>query len=441
MQNCANCGHQNRPGVVYCENCGASLLGEKPLSTKSITESEEEKARLGVDSSVLTDVKVQGVSEFTLGDTLRLDIEGSPEPIIFKPKPETIFGRRDPATGAMPDVDLTPFAGYRMGVSRRHAAIRQGEEQSLNIWDLGSSNGTFLNGQKLSAHRPYRLHDGDELRLGQMMVRIHFQPGLEVVATAKPTDTSAVQQLGSISEAVQLADEEPAPTTSDISEAGAEVAAQAEAEAPAAQPAAPESKPEAEPIAEAKAQVEPKAQAEAKPEAEAKVQAEPETKTEQPASAPAQPAATAAKSAEKADAKPETAKPKTTEKPDESGQEKPKETSAQDESAAPTTSVQPSRTTSDAVQSAAKPPMTKPVESKPKPPDQKPEPPITDDFKIKKTPDDTPEKTDEASKPKPETVDKNGEKPGEKPDKASDEKPDKPEQTNSQPESNEKKRD
>ena len=47
MQNCANCGHQNRPGVVYCENCAASLLGEKPLSTKSIgSSSEEEKAQM-----------------------------------------------------------------------------------------------------------------------------------------------------------------------------------------------------------------------------------------------------------------------------------------------------------------------------------------------------------------------------------------------------------
>ncbi len=105
---------------------------------------------------------------------LRLDIEGSSEPIIIKPEAETIFGRRDPATGAMPDVDLTPFAGYQMGVSRRHAAIRFGDGQSLNLWDLGSSNGTYLNGERLSAHRPYRLHNGDELRLGSLMMRVHF---------------------------------------------------------------------------------------------------------------------------------------------------------------------------------------------------------------------------------------------------------------------------
>lgn len=198
MQPCANCGHQNRPGVVYCDNCGASLLGKTPLSTKSVGNvTEEEKADMGVDSSVLTDVKVQGVSAFSINDTLRLEIEGGPEPIIFKPKAETIFGRRDPATGAMPDIDLTPYAGYRMGVSRRHAAIRQGEEASLNLWDLGSSNGTYLNGQKLSAHRPYRLHDGDELRLGQMMIRFHFQPpGSEAVAKPEEAKLPETGKLG-----------------------------------------------------------------------------------------------------------------------------------------------------------------------------------------------------------------------------------------------------
>lgn len=175
MQLCSNCGHQNRAGVVFCENCGASLIGKMPLDTKSLEgSSEEEKAQIGIDASVLIDVKVQGAATFQEGDTLRLDIEGSPEPIKLKPKAETIFGRRDPATGAMPDVDLTPFAGYRMGVSRRHAAIRVGDDNGLDVWDLGSSNGTFLNGLRLSAHRPYRLHDSDELRLGQMMVRVYF---------------------------------------------------------------------------------------------------------------------------------------------------------------------------------------------------------------------------------------------------------------------------
>ena len=112
MQKCVNCGHENRPGVMFCENCGASLADEAPMETKSIDAStEEEKAQLGVEESVLLDVHVQGTAIFQEKDLLRLDIEGSPEPIVLKPEAEMIFGRRDPATGAMPDVDLTPLPG------------------------------------------------------------------------------------------------------------------------------------------------------------------------------------------------------------------------------------------------------------------------------------------------------------------------------------------
>ena len=163
MQKCPNCGQQNRPGVIFCENCGASLIGKLPLSTRALDTEDSEQPDVGVDTSTLTDVTIQGTATFERGMQLRLEVEGSPDPIRFSPKAETIFGRRDPATGDKPDIDLTPFAGYRMGVSRRHAAIRPGDENSLDLWDLGSSNGTFLNGQRLSAHRPYRLRDGDDV--------------------------------------------------------------------------------------------------------------------------------------------------------------------------------------------------------------------------------------------------------------------------------------
>lgn len=49
------------------------------------------------------------------------------------------------------------------GVSRRHASIRL-DGGRATITDLGSKNGTFLRGQRLS--RPVVLEDGDEVRLG-----------------------------------------------------------------------------------------------------------------------------------------------------------------------------------------------------------------------------------------------------------------------------------
>jgi pSer/pThr/pTyr-binding forkhead associated (FHA) protein len=184
MQVCPNCNHRNRLGVVFCENCGASLIGNSPISTKS----------LGGDNALpeAAEVFVAATGESVLTDStlLRIEIEGSNEPILLKPGPEVILGRRDPTTGAMPDVDLTQFAGYRMGVSRRHAAFRPGEGRRLDLWDLGSSNGTFLNGTRLGAHRPYRLRDGDEIRLGQMLMRLYFHLPQAADTAAIPADTT-----------------------------------------------------------------------------------------------------------------------------------------------------------------------------------------------------------------------------------------------------------
>ncbi len=201
QQQCPNCGFRNRLGIVFCENCGASLIGESPINTRSLPEDKALPEVLA--ETVATEAQESILTENTL---LRLEVEGGKEPIVLKPGHEVILGRRDPATGAMPDVDLTPFAGYRMGVSRRHAALRPNDTKKLDLWDLGSSNGTFLNGARLGAHRPYRLHDGDEIRLGQMTFRLYFQSPQSAqpvhssaahisppIPAAKPTVTSANQ--------------------------------------------------------------------------------------------------------------------------------------------------------------------------------------------------------------------------------------------------------
>jgi pSer/pThr/pTyr-binding forkhead associated (FHA) protein len=60
------------------------------------------------------------------------------------------------------------------GISRRHAIFRE----SGNFWslqDLGSTNGTWVNGE--SINRPTRLKVGDRIAFGQMrfVFRIHVE--------------------------------------------------------------------------------------------------------------------------------------------------------------------------------------------------------------------------------------------------------------------------
>jgi tetratricopeptide (TPR) repeat protein len=50
-------------------------------------------------------------------------------------------------------------------VSRHHAEINK-QSASISITDLGSANGTFYNGQRLTAHRSQNLEDGDIIKIG-----------------------------------------------------------------------------------------------------------------------------------------------------------------------------------------------------------------------------------------------------------------------------------
>ncbi len=52
-------------------------------------------------------------------------------------------------------------------VSRRHAVVAVGAEGIAQITDLGSSNGTFVNGESIAPHRVVVLEDGDRVQPGR----------------------------------------------------------------------------------------------------------------------------------------------------------------------------------------------------------------------------------------------------------------------------------
>jgi len=83
------------------------------------------------------------------------------------------IGRRDPLASFFPDLDLTAYGGKENGVSRRHVVITQ-DKTALYIKDLGTTNGTRINGFQLEPEQPYRLRDGDELELGRLRIVVRF---------------------------------------------------------------------------------------------------------------------------------------------------------------------------------------------------------------------------------------------------------------------------
>lgn len=80
---------------------------------------------------------------------------------------EAQIGRSQPEAGIAPSVDLTPLDPER-SVSRRHAVIHRVDDGSWCIRDLGSINGTTLDGTALAPHRDYPLRDGAKLRFGDV---------------------------------------------------------------------------------------------------------------------------------------------------------------------------------------------------------------------------------------------------------------------------------
>jgi pSer/pThr/pTyr-binding forkhead associated (FHA) protein len=105
---------------------------------------------------------------------IRFESKTEPISIDIDETMEIVIGRRDPFTGEIPTIDLEAHQGREYGVSRRHAAIAY-RNNIVQIMDLGSPNGTFVNDVKLVPRKPYPLRDEDTLRLGRLKLNVRLE--------------------------------------------------------------------------------------------------------------------------------------------------------------------------------------------------------------------------------------------------------------------------
>lgn len=113
-----------------------------------------------------------GPLDFLVPWVVELRIVGTASVIQLKLKESMVIGRGG-KSDKPPDIDLEPYNGYHLGVSRRHAAV-SALNSRVAIRDLNSSNGTFLNGFKLEPGRDYQLRHGDHLSFGQLDLQVSF---------------------------------------------------------------------------------------------------------------------------------------------------------------------------------------------------------------------------------------------------------------------------
>jgi hypothetical protein len=131
--------------------------------------------------------------EETFGRRIELEVPGGAEEERSEPDPnarfvevgsgmvfplaekrETTVGRIDPVTGIHPDIDLTPVDAKR-STSRRHARVRKEDDGTFTvIEDVGTMNGTFVNGVRLTAGRGARLNPGDSVTFGTIQCRFEI---------------------------------------------------------------------------------------------------------------------------------------------------------------------------------------------------------------------------------------------------------------------------
>jgi hypothetical protein len=129
---CPACGRANQQSARYCVGCGHSFVPVRPAILRVIE-------------------PVRAAWEM---------------PVARNPM---MLGRASEAEGYHPDFDMT-FYDEGDFVSRRHARITKGS-RGYFVTDLGSSNGTTINGQSLDPGRAYRLRNGDRIKVGLVVLQ------------------------------------------------------------------------------------------------------------------------------------------------------------------------------------------------------------------------------------------------------------------------------
>jgi hypothetical protein len=159
---CVICQHKNLDGMMFCENCGTQIAG-LPLDTYAI-KPDPIKATMNISSEGVH--KPGGLETWA---SLHLIETGHILPL--GDKSEFTLGRVSDNQAIMPDIDLTPYQAFANGVSRIHAVIKRNDKR-VSVMDLGSSNGTYMNNERITPNVEIPIGHNDLLSLGKLKIQI-----------------------------------------------------------------------------------------------------------------------------------------------------------------------------------------------------------------------------------------------------------------------------
>jgi FHA domain-containing protein len=213
---CPSCGHANSTQVMQCANCRAALddtvaiaadirdkleqrikdfdkqqalesqpSDKKPSPLPDIVKPPENKSQAMPPHDALPTTYLETVSDVELpikfgraygraNLTLSDKDHGIEFSITAEELDEVIIGRENRLTGYRPKINLSPFSGHNLGVSRYHASIRW-TNNVLLLTDHDSKNGTYLNGKRLVSQHARVIRNGDVIRVGTVNLLVKYQ--------------------------------------------------------------------------------------------------------------------------------------------------------------------------------------------------------------------------------------------------------------------------
>ena len=162
---CPVCKLANDADASICKHCGASLM-------RGATEAPTTR-QVGKEFELTEALKEQITRAYPPpAKGLLLFLLNSSEPIALFVEQEFILGRGG-ALNTKPIFDLSEFNAFAMGVSRSHAMIKAVGDKYV-LMDLNSSNGTWLNGERLLPHREHDLPNQGVIQLGRLQLLVIY---------------------------------------------------------------------------------------------------------------------------------------------------------------------------------------------------------------------------------------------------------------------------
>ncbi len=166
MITCKVCNNQEFHGVFFCGECGSQLVLADDKNVDTFIYPSQVRG-LELDMSDTIPKKLLENKTFIL---YYLDQE---EMINIPDQDEFTIGRFVDGQVITPDVDLNLYEAFDKGVSRLHATIRiNPEKNKIHVIDLGSANGSSVNGYEIPANSEVPLNHGDVLTLGKFRMKV-----------------------------------------------------------------------------------------------------------------------------------------------------------------------------------------------------------------------------------------------------------------------------